>query len=67
MAEPLMAIVEYIPCGDLLGYLRRSRGLSDNYYKNPDYKPKSSLTPQQLLKFAKQTADGMAFLSKNKV
>lgn len=67
VSEPLMAIVEYIPYGDLLGYLRRSRGLSDNYYKNPEYKPRTSLTAQQLLRFAKQTADGMAFLSKNKV
>ena len=60
-------MVEYIPYGDLLGYLRRSRGLRDNYYKNPEYKSRTSLTAEQLLRFARQTADGMAFLSQNKV
>ena len=37
--EPLMMIIEYEPYGDLLGYLRKSRGLNDTYYKDPDIKP----------------------------
>ena len=34
-------------------FLRRSRGLSDNYYKDPDVKPSSSLSSKQLLKFSR--------------
>ena len=62
-----MVIIEYVPYGDLLGYLRKSRGLNDNYYKDPDVKPKTNLTPQQLMKFAWQVADGMNYLSSKKV
>ena len=51
--DPVMVLFEYIPFGDLLGYLRRSRGLSDNYYKDPDVKPSSSLSSKQLLKFSR--------------
>ena len=62
-----MVIIEYVPYGDLLGYLRKSRGLNDTYYKDPDVNPKTNLTSQQLMKFAWQVADGMGFLSSNKV
>jgi len=58
-----MVIIEYVPYGDLLGYLRKSRGLNDTYYKDPDIKPQTSLTSQQLMKFAWQIADGMSYLS----
>ena len=64
--EPLLVLIEYVPYGDLLGYLRKSRGLNDTYYKDPDIKPKSSLTSQQLMKFAWQIADGMKYLSLRK-
>lgn len=62
-----MVMFEYIPYGDLLGFLRKSRGLNDNYYKDPDVNPSSFLTSEQLLKFAREIADGMAFLASNKV
>ena len=62
-----MVLIEYIPCGDLLGYLRKSRGLNDTYYKNPDIKPETNLTSEQLMKFAWQVADGMSYLSSKKV
>ena len=62
-AEPLLVIIEYVPFGDLLGYLRKSRGLNDTYYKDPDIKPQTNLTSQQLMKFAWQIADGMSYLS----
>ena len=65
--EPPMVIIEYVPYGDLLGYLRKSRGLNDTYYKDPDVKPKTNLTSQQLMKFAWQVADGMNYLSSRKV
>ena len=60
-------LIEYVPFGDLLGYLRKSRGLNDTYYKDPDIKPKTNLTSQQLMKFAWQIADGMAYLSSKRV
>ncbi|XP_067029817.1 fibroblast growth factor receptor 3-like isoform X4 [Acropora muricata] len=66
-SEPLLVLIEYVACGDLLGYLRKSRGLNDTYYKDPDIKPKTSLTSQQLMKFAWQIADGMSYLSLRKV
>ena len=62
-----MVIIEYVPYGDLLGYLRKSRGLNDTYYKDLDVKPKTNLTSQQLMKFAWQVADGMSFLSSKNV
>ena len=53
-------LIEYVPFGDLLGYLRKSRGLNDTYYKDPDIKPQTNLRSQQLMKFAWQIADGMS-------
>ena len=61
--EPLLVLIEYVPFGDLLGYLRKSRGLNDTYYKDTDIKPQTNLTSQQLMKFAWQIADGMSYLS----
>ena len=61
--EPSFVLIEYVPFGDLLGYLRKSRGLNDTYYKDPDIKPQTNLTSQQLIKFAWQIADGMSYLS----
>ncbi|XP_044164816.1 fibroblast growth factor receptor 2-like isoform X1 [Acropora millepora] len=66
-SEPLLVLIEYVPYGDLLGYLRKSRGLNDTYFNDPDIKPKTSLTSQQLMKFAWQIADGMSYLSLRKV
>ena len=60
-------LIEYVPFGDFLGYLRKTRGLKDTYYKDPDVKPKTSLTSHQLMKFALQIADGMSYLSSKKV
>ena len=65
--DPLLVLIEYVPYGDLLGYLRKSRGLSDTYFNNPDRKPKTNLTSKLLMKFAWQIADGMAYLSSRKV
>ena len=65
--DPILVIIEYVPYGDLLGYLRKSRGLKDTYYKDPDVKPQTSLTSQQLMKFSWQVADGMNYLSSRNV
>ena len=67
LTEPLLVVIEYVPFGDLLGYLRKSRGLNDTYFKDPDIKPKTSLTSHQLMKFAWQVADGMSYLSSKRV
>ena len=61
--EPLLVLIEYVPFGDLLGYLRKSRGLNDTCYKDPNIKPQTNLTSQQLMEFAWQIADGMSYLS----
>ena len=66
-SEQLLVLIEYVPFGDLLGYLRKSRGLKDTYYKDPDIKPQTNLTSQQLMKFAWQIADGMSYLSSKSV
>ncbi|XP_068733590.1 tyrosine-protein kinase receptor Tie-1-like isoform X3 [Montipora capricornis] len=66
-SDPIMVLIEYVPCGDLLGYLRKSRGLNDTYYKNPDEKPETNLTAEQLMKFAWQVADGMCYLTSKKI
>ena len=66
-SEQLLVLIEYVPFGDLLGYLRKSRGLKDTYFKDPDIKPQTNLTSQQLMKFAWQIADGMSYLSSKSV
>ncbi|XP_068685558.1 fibroblast growth factor receptor 3-like isoform X2 [Montipora foliosa] len=66
-SEPFLVLIEYVPYGDLLGYLRKSRGLNDTYYKDPDVKPQTSLSSQQLMKFAWQIADGMKYLSSRSI
>ena len=62
-----MGVTEYAPFGDLLGYLRKSRGLRDTYYNDPDIKANSSLSPKQLVGFSWDIANGMEFLSSKKV
>ena len=65
--DPVMVMFEYVPYGDLLGFLKRSRGLEDQYYNDPDITPTSSLSSEQLLKFAREIADGMTYLGAHKV
>jgi len=66
-SDPLLVVIEYVPYGDLRGYLRKSRGLNDTYLKDPDVKPQTSLTSQQLIKFSWQVADGMRYLSSRNI
>jgi hypothetical protein len=60
-------IIEFVPFGDLLGHLRKSRGLKDTYFDDLDIKPTSSLTSRQLFTYAVHIANGMAYLSSRKV
>ena len=65
--DPLLVLIEFVPFGYLLGFLRKSRGLNDKYFNDPDVKPQTSLTAEQLMRFAWQVADGMCYLSSKKV
>ena len=67
LKDPVLVIIEYVPYGDLLGYLKKSRGLNDNYFKDPDIKPQTSLSSLQLMLMSWQIADGMSYLSSKKV
>ena len=58
----MWVLIEYVPYGDLLGYLRKSRWLKDTYCNDPDIKPRTSLMPQQLMKFAWQIADAYDYV-----
>ncbi|XP_022803821.1 tyrosine kinase receptor Cad96Ca-like [Stylophora pistillata] len=64
--DPLLIVLEYLPYGDLLGYLLKSRGIED--IKNTrEKKPSSSLTKEDLLRFVWMIADGMSYLSRMKI
>ena len=64
-------ITELAPFGDLLGFLRRSRGLQDSYYNigNLDQvqRMRTTLSPDELMSFAWQIADGMSYLGSKQV
>ncbi|XP_031564782.1 fibroblast growth factor receptor 2-like isoform X2 [Actinia tenebrosa] len=62
-----LVVIEYVPFGDLLGYLRKSRGENDDYYSDPEIKPNTNLSSQQLLRFGWHVADGMAYLASEKI
>jgi len=62
----MMLILEYAPYGDLLGYLRKSRGLEDKYYSSPEC-CQQEVTSYDLLSFAQQISAGMSFLASKKV
>ena len=53
-------VMEYLVCGDLLGYLRKSRGIQDKYHLGQGSVPE--LEVYDLVLFAKQIAAGMVFL-----
>jgi len=65
-SDPLLIVLEYLPYGDLLGYLRKSRGHSDRY-NSGEKNPTSLLTAKDLLSFAWMMADGMKYLANMKV
>ena len=61
-----MIILEFLPFGDLLGYLRGSRGHSDRHWTG-ELPPRTNLTSNTLCRFAFMIAEGMSFLAENKV
>ncbi|XP_022804778.1 fibroblast growth factor receptor 3-like [Stylophora pistillata] len=59
-AQPIL-IIEYLWRGDLLGYLRKSRGVFDHYHRGVGRV--DHLTTYDMVLFAKQIANGMTFLA----
>ena len=59
VVHPIM-VMEYYVRGDLLGYLRKSRGIHDKYHLGQG--SISELEIYDLVLFAKQIAAGMVFL-----
>ena len=57
ISDPLLIVLEYLPYGDLLGYLRKSRGHEDTY-NTGEKRPNSRLAEKDLLSFAWMIADG---------
>lgn len=64
--EPITMIMEYVPHGDLLGYMRNSRGIVDIHYKE-DKSRANDLTSFELMSFAEQIASAMAHLERHNV
>ena len=62
----MFIVLEYLPYGDLLGYLRKSRGIEDTY-NTGEKGPSSALNEKDLLSFAWMIADGMGYLASMKV
>ncbi|XP_044167760.1 tyrosine kinase receptor Cad96Ca-like [Acropora millepora] len=54
-------LMEYLPCGDLLGFLRKSRGIVDKYYRGEG--EVANLKTYELVSFSNQIATGMVFLA----
>ncbi|XP_068759681.1 fibroblast growth factor receptor 1-like [Montipora capricornis] len=54
-------IMEYLHCGDLLGFLRKSRGIADKYYHGQG--EVAQLRTYDLVSFSKQIATAMGFLA----
>ncbi|XP_022807799.1 tyrosine kinase receptor Cad96Ca-like [Stylophora pistillata] len=59
-AQPIL-IMEYLWRGDLLGYLRKSRGVFDHYHRGVGRV--DHLTTYDMVLFGKQIANGMTFLA----
>ena len=64
LVHPIM-VMEYLVCGDLLGYLRKSRGVHDKYHLGRG--SVSKLEIYDLVLFSKQIAAGMVYLGSHGV
>lgn len=67
ITEPIWVITEYVCHGDLLGFLRKSRGIIDTTYCEKPAIPRTNLKQSQLLKMPRDVASGMAHLSHYKI
>ncbi|XP_033126036.1 fibroblast growth factor receptor 2-like [Anneissia japonica] len=62
--EPLYVIMDYLPNGNLLGHLRASRQKNEGSNRTS---MKTYLSPTDLLRYAYEVANGMAYLASMKV
>ncbi|KAL9971573.1 hypothetical protein ACROYT_G017750 [Oculina patagonica] len=61
--RPPLVILEFVPHGDLLGYLKKSKGETDDYYSLKSAEVSRKIPKHQLYKFACDIARGMDFIS----
>ncbi|XP_078371013.1 uncharacterized protein LOC144654681 isoform X2 [Oculina patagonica] len=61
--RPPLVILEFVPHGDLLGYLKKSKGETDDYYNLKSEEAPQKIPKQQLYTFACDIARGMEFIS----
>ena len=64
---PPFVILEFAPHGDLLGYLKKSKGETDDYYYLRSAEVPQEIPTKQLYKFASDIARGMEFISAHQV
>ena len=60
-------ILEFVPYGDLLGYLIKSMGGRDNYYNLKEAEISKRIETRQLYSFALDIACGMGFIASKQV
>lgn len=68
--EPIYMVVEYMCHGDLLGFLRASRGIHNMYSISPGtryHPPTLNLCSRDIVNFATKIANGMRYLADRKV
>ena len=64
---PPFVILEFVPHGDLLGYLKKSKGETDDYYNLRGADVPQKIPTRQLYNFASDIARGMEFISAHQV
>ena len=64
---PPLVVLEFVPHGDLLGYLKKSKGEIDDYYNLRSNEVPQKITKQQLYQFAADIARGMEFIATHQV
>ena len=70
VGDPVYLIMDYFAHGDLLGFLRATRGHTDHYTVSAGTETKTpacTAQSQDLLNLATQIANGMSFLEERKV
>jgi len=64
---PPLVILEFVPHGDLLGYLKKSKGEADDYYNLRSAEVPQKIPTQQLYRFASDIARGMEYIAAHQV
>ena len=64
---PPLVILEFVPHGDLLGYLRKSNGENDDFYDLQSKEVPPKIPERQLYQFSADIARGMEFISAHQV